>query len=97
MCIATSPAGAQRFRPRDVVVASHPVPGLAALLFDAAALVTTGGGPAAHLFESARALGIPAVCAARIEEVIGSELGDVSQEWALAVDGDAATVHGVQW
>lgn len=97
MCVATSPGAAQLFRPRDVVVAKHPVPGLAALLFDAAALVTTGGGPAAHLFESARALAIPAVCAIRIEDVIGAQLDAVTGEWALAVDGDAATVHAVEW
>ncbi len=97
MCVLTRPAGAQTFRPRDVVVARRPVPGLAALLFDAAALVTTGGGPAAHLFESARALGIPAVCGVHLESVIGAELDSVEGEWALAVDGDAATVHGAEW
>ena len=97
MCIATSPERAQRLRPRDVIVATHPVPGLAALLFDAAGLVTTGGGPAAHLFESARALGIPAVCAVRIEDIVGGEREAIEGEWALAVDGDAATVHATQW
>jgi phosphoenolpyruvate-protein kinase (PTS system EI component) len=45
-----------------VIVASQPIPNLAPLLWDAAGLVTESGSPAAHLFESARALRIPAVC-----------------------------------
>lgn len=97
MCVVLDPAGAAHFRPRDVLIGVHPVPGLAALLFDAAAVITTGGGPAAHLFESARSLGIPALCATRIEDLVGAELGDISGEWALAVDGTTATVHGVEW
>lgn len=97
MCVVTNPADAARFRPRDVVVAPHPVPGLAALLFDAAAVITTGGSSAAHLFESARSLGIPALCATRIEEVVGAELDEVTGQWALAVDGTAATVHALPW
>ncbi|MGI9610607.1 MAG: PEP/pyruvate-binding domain-containing protein [Acidimicrobiia bacterium] len=97
MCVVATPAGAAAMRPRDVIVGVHPVPGLAALLFDAAALITTGGGPAAHLFESARSLGIPALCATRVEDLIGCELTDVAVEWALAVDGNAGVVHGVEW
>lgn len=97
MCVVTDPGSARQFRPRDVVVGVHPVPGLAALLFDAAALITTGGGPAAHLFESARSLGIPALCATRVEDLIGSELDEVTGDWALAVDGTTATVHGMPW
>jgi hypothetical protein len=97
MCIVTEPGKAGHFRPRDVVVGVHPVPGLAPLLFDAAALITTGGGPAAHLFESARSLGIPALCATRIEDLVGAELSEVTDEWALAVDGTTAVVHGVPW
>ena len=50
------------YRPRAVIVASQPIPNLAPLLWDAAGLVTESGSPAAHLFESARALRIPAVC-----------------------------------
>ncbi len=92
-----TPADAQEFRPRDVVVATHPVPGLAALLFDAAALITTGGGPAAHLFESARSLGIPALCATRVEELTGSELDRVGAEWALAVDGTNGMAYATAW
>ncbi|MGH8949477.1 MAG: PEP-utilizing enzyme, partial [Acidimicrobiia bacterium] len=50
------------YRPRAVIVASRPIPNLAPLLWDAAGLVTESGSPAAHLFESARALRVPAVC-----------------------------------
>jgi len=97
MCVVIKPGRAEHFRPRDIVVATHPVPGLAALLFDAAALVTTGGGPAAHLFESARALAIPAVCATRIEDLLGALLDQIDVEWALAVDGSRGSIHGVRW
>lgn len=97
MCLVTQPGRADHFRPRDVVVGVYPEPGLAALLFDAAALITTGGGPAAHLFESARALAIPALCATRIEDVIGRPVGEPGPEWALAVDGSNGMVYGVPW
>lgn len=97
MCIVLDPGKAHHFRPRDVVVGVHPVPGLAPLLFDAAALITTGGGPAAHLFESAQALAIPALCATRIEDLIGSSLADAEGDWALAVDGTNGTVHATRF
>ena len=97
MCIVTDPAKPHDFRPRDIVVGVHPVPGLAALLFDAAGLITTGGGTAAHLFESARALAIPALCATRVEELIGSPLEDAEGEWALTVDGSTGSVTAVPW
>jgi hypothetical protein len=48
-------------QPRMVVAAPFPVPQIAPLLWDATGLVTSSGGVAAHLFESARALGVPAV------------------------------------
>jgi hypothetical protein len=51
-----------RFSPRAVVTSPQPIPHLAPLLWDAAGLVTETGSPAAHLFDSARALGIPSVC-----------------------------------
>jgi phosphoenolpyruvate-protein kinase (PTS system EI component) len=65
-----------------MVTAPQPVPNLAPLLWDAAGLVTETGSPAAHLFESARALGIPAVC--------GVELTDANQ--IVAVDGNTGVV-----
>jgi hypothetical protein len=53
--------GTSGFRPRMVVTAPFPNPPIAPLLWDATGLVTTAGGVAAHLFDSARSLGIPAV------------------------------------
>jgi hypothetical protein len=70
------------YRPRAVIVASQPIPNLAPLLWDAAGLVTESGSPAAHLFESARALRVPAVCG------VSLPLGD----HIVAVDGHAGVV-----
>lgn len=81
------------FRPRDVVVAPLPVPDLAPLLWDAAALVTVGGGPAAHLFESAQALAIPAVCG--IDRQTADEL--FAGDCLVAVDGDGGAVYSMEW
>ena len=58
--------GQTAFLPRSVISAPEPVPNLAPLLWDAAAIVTETGSPAAHLFESARALRVPAVCGVAI-------------------------------
>jgi hypothetical protein len=68
--------------PRRVITSGQPVPNLAPLLWDAAGLVTATGSPAAHLFESARALGVPAVC--------GVVLDDADQ--IVAVDGHLGIV-----
>jgi hypothetical protein len=68
---------------RGVISASQPLASLAQLLWDAAGLVTRGGSPAAHLFESARSLGIPAVC--------GVDLGG-DQDQIVAVDGYSGVV-----
>jgi hypothetical protein len=69
-------------QPRTVISAGQPIPSLAALLWDAAAIVTETGSPAAHLFESARALRVPAVCGVTIPP------GD----WIVAVDGQDGIV-----
>jgi hypothetical protein len=68
--------------PRSVLAAGQPVSNLAPLLWDAAGLVTEKGSPAAHLFESARALHVPAVCGVTIPP------GD----WIVAVDGFTGVV-----
>ncbi len=67
---------------RRVLAAGQPVPNLAPLLWDAAAIVTETGSPAAHLFESARALRVPAVCGVAIPP------GDL----IVAVDGQDGVV-----
>ncbi len=78
--------------PRQVIIAPEPIPHLAPLLWGAAGLVTLGGSPAAHLFESARSLGVPAVAGADLD------LGVLaSGSWAAAVDGTRGTVALTEW
>jgi phosphoenolpyruvate-protein kinase (PTS system EI component) len=59
------------------------VPHLSQLIWDAAGLVTDGGSAAAHVFESARSLGVPAVCGV-------DPGGDLDQ--IVAVDGYSGVV-----
>jgi hypothetical protein len=47
--------------PRSVVYSHRALPVLSQILWDASGLVTNAGSPAAHLFESARSLGVAAV------------------------------------
>ena len=70
---------------RCVVVARHPLPRFAPLLWSASGLVTLEGSAGAHLVEVARSLGVPAVvdCASAAILVDGR---------LAAVDGDAGTV-----
>lgn len=91
----TDQASMAAFRPRDVVAARRPLPGLAQLLWDATAVVTEGGSPAAHLFESARALAIPSVCGVRLRDSIGGD--PAGSERALAVNGHDGTVYSMKW
>ena len=65
-----------------IVTSPQPIPNLAPLLWDAAGLVTETGSPAAHLFDSARALGIPSVCGVELPE----------GECIVAVDGHTGVV-----
>ncbi|HKZ28418.1 MAG TPA: PEP/pyruvate-binding domain-containing protein, partial [Acidimicrobiia bacterium] len=97
MCFITDQASMTAFRPRDVVVAARPLPSLAQLLWDAAAVVTMGGSPAAHLFESARALAIPAVCAVYLDEALEGNPAVLTGERALAVDGHGGSVYAMMW
>lgn len=85
--IAAGSEGAQ-VRPGRVLVADRPLPSLAALLWKAAGLVTTGGGPGAHLLEVAQSLGVPAVTGCRVEGLLDGRT-------LLAVDGDLGTVAAV--
>lgn len=97
MCYITDQASMTAFRPRDVVVAARPIPSLAQLLWDAAAVVTLGGGPAAHLFESARALAIPAVCAVHLDEALEGNPSVLTGKRTLAVDGHHGSVYAMMW
>lgn len=73
----------QRPQRRGVITAAQPIPALASHLWDGAGVVTNSGSPAAHLFESARALRVPAVC--------GVDLGEPKHQ-IVAVDGDTGMV-----
>lgn len=97
LCFLADPGSDDRFRPRDVVVVTHPVPSLGALLWDAAGLVTLGGGPAAHLFEAARSVGVPAVCGAPLDTLIDQGLERATGRYAVALDGDAGVVAITPW
>ncbi len=68
LCRIDQTQGIRSHPPRRVIASNQPVPGLAPLLWDAAGVITATGSPAAHLFESARALGIPAVCGVELDE-----------------------------
>jgi hypothetical protein len=81
-CEIDDPGDIDGFSARAVITTSHPIPNLAPLLWDAAGIVTATGSPAAHLFESARALGIPAVCGVELPE----------GEQIVAVDGHNGVV-----
>lgn len=74
------------FVARNVVLLGHPLPFAAPLLWDAAGLVTRSGSPAAHLFGSARALGVPAVC--------GVDIG-ADEDRLIAVEGAIGVVATV--
>jgi hypothetical protein len=91
MAWVPDPRHASAFRPRDVLVAPRPLPQLAPLLWDAAGVVTLGGGPGAHLMESARALGIPAVTG------IGAGILDPESALCIAIDGWSGEVFAVLW
>jgi hypothetical protein len=75
--------GIGAFPQRGLITSDTPVPGLSSLLWDAAGIVTATGSPAAHLFESARSLGIPAVCGVKLPP---------AQNRIVAIDGDSGLV-----
>jgi hypothetical protein len=90
-------AGDRPFQPRDVVVVTHPVPSLGAMLWDAAGIVSLGGGPAAHLFEAARSVGIPAVCGVPLDTVMDEGFDEATGRYGVALDGDAGLVAISRW
>lgn len=78
--------------PRRVIIAREPIPHLAPLLWSAAGLVTLSGSPGAHLFESARSLGVPAVAAVDLDLTVLASSG-----WAVSVDGTRGSVAVIDW
>ena len=85
---------AARFCPREVIVASHPIGNIAPLLWNAAGLVTEEGSPAAHLFEVAGWLGVPALCGVDITQgtVGNTALSEFSEDSMAAVDGERGRI-----
>ena len=85
------------FRPREIVVADYPINNLAPLLWEAAAVVTVGGGRGAHLFEVAGSLGVAAVCGADVERVIDAPLAALTDSSFLgAVDGTTGALAAMR-
>jgi hypothetical protein len=72
---------------RTVIVAEHPVPSLAPLLWNAAGLVTRQGSHGAHLLEVAHSLGVPAVV-----QCADLPLDELGPDVLVAVDGDSGQV-----
>lgn len=84
------PGDTELFVPRAVITSPRPIPNLAALLWDAAGIVTATGSPSAHLYESARALGIPAVTGVDVpegERIVAID-GNHGLVASLVLDGD---------
>ncbi len=96
LCFIAGPDEVDDFRPRDVVLATHPVPNLAPLLWDAAGLVTSAGSPAAHLFETARSLNVPAVTSVELSPSLG-DIAAATGRFAVAVDGNRGLVFSSEW
>lgn len=88
---------AARLSPRNVIAARQPIGNLAPLLWNAAGLITSEGGPGAHLFEVAEWMGVPAVCGASIEAWIEAEsrCSGQGEDLIVAVDGDRGRVHAL--
>ncbi|MCY4621095.1 MAG: PEP-utilizing enzyme [bacterium] len=88
---------AARVMPREVIVARQPIGNLAPLLWNAAGLITSEGGPGAHLFEVAEWMGVPAVCGANIRAwtEADSPCPDPGEDLIVAVDGDRGRVHAL--
>jgi phosphohistidine swiveling domain-containing protein len=97
LCYIAGPDQVDDVRPRDVIVTTNPIPNLAPLLWDAAGLVTISGSPAAHLFESARSLNVPAVCSVDLAGSLGVDLAATTGRFAVAVDGNRGVVFTSQW
>jgi hypothetical protein len=59
--------------------------------------VTISGSPAAHLFESARSLNVPAVCSLDLSGSLGVELTAATGRFAVAVDGNRGVAFTSEW
>lgn len=73
-----------RPEPRRVLVLPAPVPHVAPLLWECAAVVCARGSAGAHLFEVARSCGVPAI--------VGVDLRGMEADALVAVDGNTGRV-----
>jgi len=73
---------------RRVLVIQRPLNTFAPLLWNAAGLVTIGGGAGAHLMEIARSLAVPTVMRCRLDDLIASG----ADNFLLGVDGNEGSV-----
>jgi hypothetical protein len=80
---------------RAVIVVSEPLPQFAPLLWGSAGLIALNGGPAAHLFEVARSLGVPAVAGCQLDRHLGN--GFDQGPLAVALDGGEGWVATMDW
>lgn len=75
----------------EVLFVANPLPALAPYLWSCRAIVTAGGSPAAHLFDVARALRVPAVSGAPIALLTPGSLaavdGSTGEVWIWAMGG----------
>ena len=78
---------------RAIIVARRPLPALASLLWRAAGLVTVAGSAAAHLFEVATSVGVPAVINVDFGDVFEQGISALSERAMMgAVDGTSGTL-----
>jgi len=73
---------------RKILIVPRPLPAFGPLLWNAAGLVSIGGGAGAHLIEIARSLGVPSVLGCRLDRLIA----EGAESHLLAVDGDEGVV-----
>ena len=73
---------------RRVLIVRQPLNTFAPLLWNAAGLVTLGGGAGAHLMEIARSLAVPTVMRCRLDDLIESG----ADNFLLGVDGNEGAV-----
>ncbi len=73
---------------RRVLVIQRPLNTFAPLLWNAAGLVTIGGGAGAHLMEIARSLAVPTVMRCRLDDLIATG----ADNFLLGVDGNEGCV-----
>ncbi|MPZ74162.1 MAG: hypothetical protein GEU74_13180 [Nitriliruptorales bacterium] len=73
---------------RAIIVARRPIPALSSLLWRVAGLVTVAGSTAAHLFEVASSVGVPAVISVDFDEVIAGGIDELARRHLVgAIDG----------